>query len=207
MRRSGRFCRPGPAAGCPHQSRRPADFDCERTAAHGRPTVRADVHGCLERRFAGRRGRVLVLAGVNYFFLRPKVLIVADHWFYEFHSRVKPQVPYAVFPTDAPCWLIAGLAQRTRLPDGTDHLTVAVITVDPNVVLRSVGHNRSPALLQSGEDVAQWLQGDRNQALALLRPYPDETMGVEAVPMGIKIPGNERVEMPQALAARYGLRG
>ncbi|MEJ2370552.1 MAG: SOS response-associated peptidase family protein, partial [Gemmatimonadales bacterium] len=37
-----------------------------------------------------------------------RVVVVAS-WFYEFYSRVKPQVPYAVFPTNAPCWLMAGI--------------------------------------------------------------------------------------------------
>ena len=31
-------------------------------------------------------------------------VVVVVSWFYEFDSRVKPQVPYAVFPTDAPFW-------------------------------------------------------------------------------------------------------
>jgi putative SOS response-associated peptidase YedK len=90
-------------------------------------------------------------------------------WFYEFDSRVKPQVPYAVFPTNAPCWLMAGLARRTILPNGESPLTVAIITVDPNAVLKSVGHHRSPALLRSGEEARTWLTTTR-KPLALLRP-------------------------------------
>jgi putative SOS response-associated peptidase YedK len=123
-------------------------------------------------------------------------VVVVVSWFYEFDSRVKPQIPYAVFPTDAPFWMMAGLARRTRLPDGSSHLTVAIITVDPNEVLKSVGHNRSPAILQSDAEADSWLHGVRDDALALLRPCEDETMGVEAVPMGIKIPGNEDVPIP-----------
>jgi putative SOS response-associated peptidase YedK len=127
-----------------------------------------------------------------------RVLVVVS-WFYEFDSRVKPQIPYAVFPTDAPCWLMAGLARRTVLPDGSRHLTVAVITVDPNEVLKSVGHHRSPALMRDPEEAALWLHGDKQEALRLLRPHGNETMGVEAVPMGIKIPGNQELEMPSVL--------
>jgi len=129
-------------------------------------------------------------------------VLVAASWFYEFDSRVRPQVPYAVFPTDAPCWLMAGLARWTRLPDGSRHLSVAIITVDPNEVLKSVGHHRSPALLRDAAEARAWLSGERNQAQALLRPYANETMGVEAVPMGIKIPGNEQVELPATLQRR-----
>jgi len=127
-----------------------------------------------------------------------RVLVVVS-WFYEFDSRVKPQVPYAVFPIDAPFWLMAGLARRTMLPDGSRHLTVAIITVDPNEVLKSVGHNRSPALLRDGEEAVTWLHGSPEEALPLLRPHQNETMGVEAVPMGSKIPGNQGVELPESL--------
>jgi putative SOS response-associated peptidase YedK len=127
-----------------------------------------------------------------------RVLVVAS-WFYEFDSRVKPQIPYAVFPTDAPFWMMAGLARRTVLPNGSKHLTVAVITVDPNEVLKSVGHHRSPALLRNPEEAAQWLHGKKPDAQSLLRPHGNETMGVETVPMGIKIPGNQAVEIPDVL--------
>jgi putative SOS response-associated peptidase YedK len=127
-------------------------------------------------------------------------VIVVVSWFYEFDSRVKPQIPYAVFPTDAPFWMMAGLARRTRLADGNQHLTAAVITVDPNEVLRSVGHHRSPALLRNSDEADRWLHGDKSEALTLLRPYENETMGVETIPMAIKIPGNQAVKMPPTLA-------
>jgi putative SOS response-associated peptidase YedK len=127
-----------------------------------------------------------------------RVLVLVS-WFYEFDSRVKPQIPYAVFPTDAPFWMMAGLARRTMLPDGSRHLSVAVITVGPNEILKSVGHHRSPALLRNPDEAALWLRGSKQDALELLRPHSNETMGVEAVPMGIKIPGNQAVEIPDVL--------
>jgi len=127
-----------------------------------------------------------------------RVLVVVS-WFYEFDSRVRPQVPYAVFPTDAPFWMMAGLARHTVLPDGSRYLTTAIITVAPNEVLKSVGHNRSPALLRDPGEARIWLRGSADDARALLRPFANDTMGVEAVPMEIKIPGNEQVRMPQVL--------
>ena len=127
-----------------------------------------------------------------------RVLVLVS-WFYEFDSRVKPQIPYAVFPTDAPFWMMAGLARRTVLPNGSPHLSVAVITVGPNEILKSVGHHRSPALLRNPDEAALWLHGSKQDAQRLLRPHGNETMGVEAVPMGIKIPGNQAVEIPDAL--------
>lgn len=130
-----------------------------------------------------------------------RVVVIAS-WFYEFDSRVKPQVPYAVFPLDAPFWMMAGLARWTDMPDGERRLTVAIITVDPNEVLASVGHHRSPALLRGPEEALGWMRDDAAGALELLRPYPNETMGAEAVPMGIKIPGNQSVALPRVLLER-----
>ena len=45
-------------------------------------------------------------------------VLVAVSWFYEFDSRVKPQIPYAVFPLDASCWLMAGRARPVRVGSG-----------------------------------------------------------------------------------------
>lgn len=129
-----------------------------------------------------------------------RVLLVVS-WFYEFDSRFKPQVPYAVFNLDQPFWVFAGLGSWSRDDSGEPVLSAAVITVDPNQVLRSVGHHRSPAILRTGKEAATWLHGNRAEALALLRPSPDESMGVEAMPMNIKIPGNQAVEVPPALRA------
>jgi putative SOS response-associated peptidase YedK len=85
------------------------------------------------------------------------------------------------------------------MPDGSRALTVAIITVDPNEVLKSVGHNRSPALLRDPDEASAWLRETPDRALQLLRPHPNETMGVEPVSMGIKIPGNEQVDIPEGV--------
>jgi putative SOS response-associated peptidase YedK len=91
---------------------------------------------------------------------------------------------------------MAGLASPYLAADGSEQFSVAIITVEPNKVLQSVGHHRSPALLQTPQAASTWLRGEREEALNLLVPHPDESMGVEAVPMGIKIPGNQNVQLP-----------
>jgi putative SOS response-associated peptidase YedK len=127
-----------------------------------------------------------------------RVLVLVS-WFYEFDGRTRPKVPYAVFPLQQPFWAMAGLGSYLRGADGERVLSVAIITVDPNEVLKSVGHHRSPAILRDGHEAATWLSGDPATALSLLRPYPDESMGVETVPMNIKIPGNQDVRLPERL--------
>jgi putative SOS response-associated peptidase YedK len=126
-------------------------------------------------------------------------VLVPVSWFYEFDSRVHPQVPYAVFPLHAPFWCLCGLASWFAAADGSQRLSVSIITVDPNEVLKSVGHHRSPAILRNPDEAQSWLRAPKQEALELLRPFPEESMGVEEVPMGIKIPGNEKIILPDCI--------
>ena len=126
-------------------------------------------------------------------------VLVPVSWFYEFDSRVRPQIPYAVFPLNAPFWMLCGLGSWFTGQDGTRNLSVSIITVDPNNVLKSVGHHRSPAILREPNEAERWLRAPKQDALELLRPFPEESMGVEEVPMGIKIPGNEKISLPGCL--------
>ena len=73
-------------------------------------------------------------------------VLIPVSWFYEFDSRVHPQVPYAVFPLHASFWMLCGLGCWFTASDGTKTLSISIITVEPNEVLKSVGHHRSPAL-------------------------------------------------------------
>jgi putative SOS response-associated peptidase YedK len=129
-------------------------------------------------------------------------VIIPVSWFYEFDSRLRPQVPYAVFPLHAPFWILCGLASWYVADNGSKTMSVSIITVDPNAVLKSVGHHRSPAILRNPDEAKQWLRAPKHEALELLRPFPEESMGVEAVPMGIKIPGNEEIALPGCLDRR-----
>ncbi len=148
-----------------------------------------------------REGQPFAPTFMNAWNRHMRVLVIVS-WFYEFDSRVRPQIPYAVFPLASPFWVMAGLASKQRLADGSEQLSVAIITVEPNEVLKSVGHHRSPALLLNAGEAKTWLGGGGDAALALLRPHPDESMGVETVPMGIKIPGNQNIQLPGILLRR-----
>jgi len=137
---------------------------------------------------------------------KPLRLLVLLSWFYEFDSRVKPQVPYAVFNLEQPFWVLAGLGSWSKDAAGAYSLSVAVVTVAPNQVLQSVGHHRSPAIIQTPGEALSWLRGSPAAARQVLRPHPDESMGVEAVPMNIKIPGNQDVALPEVLKRRMAAR-
>jgi len=129
-------------------------------------------------------------------------VLIPVSWFYEYDSRVRPQIPYAVFPLHATFWMLCGLGSWFTTEDGSNKLSISIITVEPNAVLQSVGHHRSPAILRNPSEAARWLRAPKQEALQLLRPFPEESMGVEKVPMGIKIPGNENIALPGCLDRR-----
>ena len=106
---------------------------------------------------------------------------------YVFDSRVHPQIPYAVFPLHAPFWLLCGLASTYITADGSKKTSVSIITVEPNEVLKSVGHHRTPVILRTPDEAKQWLHTPKQDAVQLLRPIPEENMGVEPAAMGIKL--------------------
>lgn len=131
--------------------------------------------------------------------------LIPVSWFYEFDSRVKPQIPYAVFPLHAPFWTLCGLGSWYTAANGSQNLSISIITVEPNEILKSVGHNRSPAILETPAAAERWLRAPKQDALELLRPFQSESMGVERVPMGIKIPGNENITLPEGIAKRRAI--
>lgn len=133
-------------------------------------------------------------------------VLIPVSWFYEFDSRVHPQIPYAVFPLNVPFWILCGLASWFTAADGSKKMSISIITVEPNEVLKSVGHHRSPAILRNPTEVQCWLRSPKQEALELLRSFPDESMGVEEVPMGVKIPGNEKISLPESLGRRLNRR-
>ena len=133
-------------------------------------------------------------------------VLVPVSWFYEFDSRIHPQIPYAVFPLNVSFWILCGLASWFTAADGSKKMSMSIITVEPNEVLKSVGHHRSPAILRNPTEVQCWLRAPKQEALELLRPFPNESMGIEEVPMGIKIPGNEKISLPESMDRRLDRR-
>lgn len=189
-----------------------ADGELDRPAEAVWPFLPRWSHGHLPRNKDGKlistanarlrhQGRPFAPSYMDAWSRDARVLIAVS-WFYEFDSRTRPQIPYAVFPLHSSFWLLCGLASWFTAEDGTKKPSVSIITVEPNAVLKSVGHHRSPAILRNPEDAASWLRSPKPEALELLRPFPDESMGVEEIPMGIKIPGNENIALPGCLEHR-----
>jgi len=98
--------------------------------------------------------------------------------FYEPHvNEDGSRDQFFVHLADREVFGVAGLWDRSRRSDGSWIYSCTLITVPANRLLAEV-HNekqRMPAILAEG-DQDTWLSGERTEAKASLKPYPDELM-------------------------------
>ena len=86
----------------------------------------------------------------------------------------------------------AGLWETWRSPNGQSIPSYAIITTEPNSLLKSI-HNRMPVILEAN-DYAQWLDSEEQnpeRLSKLLRPYPASLMSAYAVSTAVNNPSFE----------------
>lgn len=113
-------------------------------------------------------------------FKRRRCLILADG-FYEWqareeHGKVSKTPMYIRLKNGAP-FAFAGLWEQWHSPDGSEILSCAIITTEPNEYMKAI-HNRMPVILPR-QSYAQWLETDTQDSSGLqglLTAYPSEQM-------------------------------
>ena len=99
---------------------------------------------------------------------------------------------------DGAPFAFAGLWEFWQSPEGDPLETCAILTTEPNDLLKDV-HNRMPVIL-SGEDLGRWIgNGGADQSLLmdLLRPFPAQEMRMHPVGRGVS---NPRLDSPECVA-------
>lgn len=87
-----------------------------------------------------------------------------------------------------PPFALAGIWQVYDGPYGAERrslLVSSMITTTPNPLVAQVHPDRMPAILRP-EDYATWLEGDPDEAFALIEPYPAEEMVIHQQGVGLK---------------------
>lgn len=129
-------------------------------------------------------------------FLRKRCLVIADG-FYEWHEARKgnPKVPYYIRMRDHSPFTFAGLWSRWRARDGEDLLTCAIVTGEPNELVRSV-HDRMPVILPAERRNA-WLDPelrDERKLAALLDTLDAGAMEMTPVSRHVNSPEHDDPE-------------
>lgn len=125
-----------------------------------------------------------------------RCLILADG-FYEWQTRpgMKGKVPHFIRLKDRCPFAFAGLWDEWHAPDGSLLRTCAIITTQPNELIRTL-HDRMPVILHP-DDHTQWLDPapqTPERLLPLLRPYPADEMTAYPVSSLVNRPENDRPE-------------
>ena len=157
-------------------------------AAPSRPLINARVETVAEKasfRAAVRHGRILVPTTGFYEWSAPadgRARGKVPHAIRVRGPRIDPATGAASDIEAAPGepaspFLLAGIAAPRRLPDGTEELTYAVLTTEPNELCAPI-HDRMPVILD-GDDAQAWLHAPASELpllLDLARPFPSERM-------------------------------
>jgi putative SOS response-associated peptidase YedK len=104
-----------------------------------------------------------------------RCLVLADG-FYEWRKTGSKKVPYRFTLKDGGLFAFAGIWEENTDDEGNPLKTFAVITTEPNELVKQV-HNRMPVILQRSAEES-WLKAnlDPQDALASLVPYPAQLM-------------------------------
>ena len=104
-----------------------------------------------------------------------RCLVPADG-FYEWQVRRKTKQPYRITLTDGAAFGFAGLWESWADPH-KNGVTVETFTVVTVIASESISHihHRMPVIL-APEDYKKWLNGDPDEAVALLKPFPSERL-------------------------------
>ncbi|MDP3070407.1 MAG: SOS response-associated peptidase [Opitutaceae bacterium] len=127
---------------------------------------------------------------------RARRCIIPASGFYEWEAVGRARQPWLFRRRDEQPFGLAGLWESWRAPDGAVFETCAVITTEPNPLMRPI-HHRMPVMLDEAACRA-WLEPGEPAALqALLRPADAATMTATAVGPHVS---NVRHEGPECLA-------
>jgi putative SOS response-associated peptidase YedK len=126
-------------------------------------------------------------------FRSSRCAVLADG-FYEWQRIGKEKYPHRIGLKDGGVFAMAGLWSDIHGTDGSEHLTCAIITIEPNELMKNI-HDRMPAILKT-EDIPLWLDRTARERdlLAAIEPYPADQMRAYEVSRLINSPANDTPE-------------
>ena len=125
-----------------------------------------------------------------------RCLIFADGFFeWQAQPGSKLKIPFFIQLKSRLPFVFAGLWEQWHSTDGSEILSAAIITTEPNELMTSI-HNRMPVILKT-DAYAHWMDSspqspDRLQNL--LVPYPSIEMTAYPVSTVVNSPNNDRAE-------------
>lgn len=130
--------------------------------------------------------------------LRSRRCVIPASGFYEWEIAGRARKPWLFRRRDESPFGLAGLWETWRAPDGSELESCAIVTSEPNELMRPI-HHRMPVMLGPAQ-FAAWLDPRNSDPAALadlLRPAPADSMSALAVSPHVS---NVRHDGPECLA-------
>jgi putative SOS response-associated peptidase YedK len=147
-------------------------------------------------------GRTLINARAESVFQKPsfrnavksrRCLIVASG-FYEWKKEGRIKTPHYITHSSGVSFSFAGLYETWISKENLEHRTCAIITTEPNLIMKEI-HNRMPVILtRDGENAWLDLSIDPERAQSLLVPYPNNDLLIYPVSALVNSPKNNSSE-------------
>jgi putative SOS response-associated peptidase YedK len=140
-------------------------------------------------------------------FAERRCLIPADG-FFEWRRDENGRLPFWISRADGELFAFAGiwaaLPSRASGPEGEMLHSCAIVTTEPNELIRPI-HDRMPVILDPGLE-ADWLDPDADEdaLLAMLRPLPADALRTREIPDAVNDVRNDGPELlePRAEALK-----
>ncbi|MEZ4687462.1 MAG: SOS response-associated peptidase [Bacteroidia bacterium] len=125
-------------------------------------------------------------------FAKNRCLVYADS-FYEWKTEGKEKQPYRIQVDDGKVFMMAGLTEFWKSPEGKPVFSFTIITTSPNELMGKV-HDRMPVILDDAA-AGYWLDPglSAGDAQSLLSPFPADAMSMVPVEKAV---GNVRNDYP-----------
>ena len=121
-----------------------------------------------------------------------RCLILADG-FYEWKALSGRKTPHFIFMKSREAFAFAGLWSEWESADGSILKTCAIITIEPNELMKPI-HKRMPVILPPSA-YGRWLDPKpRTDLQPLMRPYPAKEMEAYPVSTLVNNAANDRAE-------------
>ena len=133
---------------------------------------------------------------------RARRCVVAASGFYEWTGEGKARGPYAIVPTDAPCFGFAGLWETWNAPDGQVVETYAIVTTEANSAIEQI-HHRMPVILDP-TDYEKWLSASANVASTLIVACATNRVRAYPVSKAVNSVKNDEVALSRPLPEPLG---
>lgn len=106
-----------------------------------------------------------------------RAVVPVDGW-YEWTGEKRKKQPWRITRKDGALLWFAAIYDVWKAPGGTEVAQVATVTCEPSADVRDI-HHRMGVLLTS-DQLGLWLSGSQEAAAALMQPFPDGMLLVEA---------------------------